>query len=382
MKIGIDARIIFKRGVGRYISNLVFNLLQIDSVNQYYLYLDKNSQLKEYIDAKNCILKRLNISNAFLFQQYYLPLAAKKDGIDILHGTDNAIPYIFPFYKNRLIVTIHDTMFIRPIKRAILKPTLKQRFIDFYNKISIPASAKKADHIITISDYSKKDIIKYLKIDENKITIIKEAVSEKYKIIKDEKLIKRVKEKYKITKPYILTSAASDLRKNSERILESFNIFNNTVENKYQLVITSIDDKELKTTNILEKIKQLNLEKNVILTGYVSDDDLVSLYNGAFIFLFPSIWEGFGLQVLEAFACGVPVITSDGTSLSEIAENAAYLVNPFSVDDIVHALLELERNEAKRKILIEKGLNRVKEFSWLKTAQETFELYKKVAENG
>ncbi len=382
MKIGIDARIIFKRGVGRYISNLVFNLLKIDKENQYYLYLDKNSQLKEYIDSKNCILKRLNISNAFLFQQYYLPLAVKKDGIDILHGTDNTIPYISPFFKKKSIVTIHDTMFIRPIKRAILRPTLKQKFIDVYNKISIPASAKKADHIITVSDYSKKDIIKYLKIDENKITTIKESVNEKYKIIKDEKMIKRIKEKYKITKPYILASAASDLRKNSERLLESFNIFNNTVENKYQLVITSIGEKELKTTNILEKIQQLNLEKYVILTGYVSDDDLVFLYNGAFIFLFPSIWEGFGLQVLEAFSCGVPVITSDGTSLSEIAENAAYLVNPFSVDDIVHALLELEKNDVKRENLIEKGLNRIKEFSWLKAAQGTLELYKKVVGNG
>lgn len=382
MKIGIDARIIFKRGVGRYISNLIFNLLALDKENQYFLYLDKNSQLKEYIDAKNCFLKRLNTSNAFLFQQYYLPEATRKDQIDVLHGTDNTLPYILPFYNKKMIVTIHDTMFIRPLKRAILKPTLKQRFIDIYNKISIPLSAKKASHIITVSEYSKQDIIKYLKVDENKITTIKEGVNEKYRIIKDEKMIKRIKERYNITKPYILATAASDLRKNTERVLEAFNIFNNIVEYKYQLVITSITQKELKTTNLPEKIKELNLEKHVVITGYVSDDDLILLYNGAFIFLFPSIWEGFGLQVLEAFACGVPVITSESTSLVEVAENSAYFVNPFSVDDIVRALLELEKNEAKRESLREKGLNRVKEFSWIKTAQQTLELYKKVADNG
>lgn len=382
MKIGIDARIIFKRGVGRYISNLVFNLLEIDRENQYYLYLDKNSQLKEYIDARNCFLKRLNTANAFLFQQYYLPKAAQKDGVDILHGTDNTIPYIYPFFNKKTIVTIHDTMFIRPLKRAILRPTLKQRLIDMYNKISIPISARKANHIITVSEYSKQDIIKYLKINADKITTIKEAVSDKYRIIRDEKQIKKIKEKYNIIKPYILTSAASDLRKNTERVLEAFKIFNSIVEYKYQLVITSIGEKELRTTNILEKIKELNLEKNVIITGYISDDDLVLLYNGSFIFLFPSIWEGFGLQVLEAFACGVPVITSESTSLVEVAEGSAFFVNPFSVDDIVQALLELEKNEVKREGLREKGLNKIKEFSWKKTAEQTLELYEQVYNNG
>lgn len=379
MKIGIDARIIFKRGVGRYISNLVKNLLEIDKENTYYIYLDKNSILKEYIEAKNCIIKRLKTSNAFLYEQYFLPLWAAKDEIDILHSTDNTCPYLLGFFKNKIVVTIHDTMFIRPLNRVILKPTIKQRFIDIYKKIGIPVSAKRADHIITISEYSKQDILKYLKANEEKVTVIYEAADKKYKVVNNEKLKKNMKEKYKITKPYILITAASDLRKNTEKKLEAFNIFNNIAGYKYQLVITSIDYTELKTTNILNKIKELNLEKNVIITGYVPDDDMVLLYNCAEVFLFASIWEGFGLQVLEAFACGCPVITSDNTSLKEIAKDAAIFVNPFMVDDIVRALLEMEKNDEKKKELIQKGFKRVKDFSWKETAKKTLEIYKKIA---
>jgi glycosyltransferase involved in cell wall biosynthesis len=377
MKIGIDARIIFRRGVGRYISNLVKNLLEIDRENTYYIYLDKNSILKEYIEANNCKIKRLKTSNAFLYEQFFLPLLAAKDGIDILHSTDNTCPYLAGFFKNKIVLTIHDTMFVRPINRVILKPTLKQRFLDIYKKIGIPLSAKRADHIITVSEYSKQDIIRYLKVKEEKVTVIYEAVDKKYSVINDEKAKKNMKEKYKIIKPYILITAASDLRKNTARALEAFNIFNNITGYKYQLVITSIDYKELKTTNIIDKIKELNLEKYVIITGYVSDDDMVLLYNCAGVFLFPSIWEGFGLQVLESFASGCPVITSDNTSLKEIAKDAAIFVNPFMVDDIVRGLLEMEKNEEKKRELIQKGFERLKDFSWRETAKKTIEVYKK-----
>lgn len=381
MKIGIDARIIFRRGVGRYISNLVKHLLEIDKTNTYYIYLDKKSVLNDYFEARNFFFKRLNTDNALLYEQTYLPNAAKNDGVDILHGTDNTLPML-PHYKGKRVVTIHDTMFIRPVSKAITKPTMKQRLIDVYNKLVIPASAKRADRIITVSGYSKQDIVKTLKVPEEKVTVIREGVEDRYRVVKNSKLIDKVRQKYGITKPYILISAASDIRKNSLRAIEAFNIFNNMTEYKYQLVIISIGAAELATTDIGKKIKEYNLEKYVIITGYVPDDDLVMLYNGAMFFLFPSIWEGFGLQVLEAFACGLPVITSDNTSLKEIAGDAAYFIDPFSVEDIVKGMIELEKSGDKAKELIGKGFRQAEKFSWKDTAKETLKMYEELAAGG
>jgi glycosyltransferase involved in cell wall biosynthesis len=272
-------------------------------------------------------------------------------------------------------------MYVRPLKKAVAKPTLKQKAIDIYNKISIPLSARIADAVITVSDYSKSDIIKYTGAREDKVSVIYEAADKKYAAINDVKKLEAIKRKYSIAKPFILLSAASDTRKNTIRALEAFNIFNNMTEFKYQLVITSIGKKEMATTNIAEKIKELNLEKYIIITEYAPEEDMILLYNTAFIFLFPSIWEGFGLQVLEAFSCGLPVVTSNNTSLSEVAGDAAMLIDPFSVEDIVRGLVEVEKSEAKRKTLVEKGLKRAGEFSWKTTAQETLKIYESTADN-
>jgi glycosyltransferase involved in cell wall biosynthesis len=381
MRIGIDARIIFKRGVGRYIENLVKNLLVIDRDNEYFIYLDRRSSLNEYIAAKNARLIRLNTDSAYIYEQFLLPAQAALDRIDVLHGTDNTLPFINPFYHGKKIVTIHDTMYVRPLKKAVAKPTLKQKAIDIYNKVSIPLSARIADAVITVSDYSKSDIIKHTGVKEDKVSVIYEAADKKYTAINEEKKLDAIKRKYSIMKPFILLSAASDTRKNTIRALEAFNIFNNMTEFKYQLVITSIGKKEMATTNIAEKIKELNLEKYIIITEYAPEEDMILLYNTAFIFLFPSIWEGFGLQVLEAFSCGLPVVTSNNTSLSEVAGDAAMLIDPFSVEDIVRGLVEVEKSEAKRKILVEKGIKRAAEFSWKTTAQETLKIYESTAAN-
>lgn len=382
MIIGIDGRIIFKRGVGRYIENLVKNLLEIDKINQYIVYLDRRSILKEYMDQKNCKFKRLNTESALLYEQILLPAQAAEDKVDVLHGTDNKLPLLYPFYRGKKVVTIHDTMFVRPLGKAIAKPTLKQRAVDVYNKISIPISGVIADHIITVSDYSKTDIIKNIHAKAEKITVIKEAADNRYKVIKDEKKLDTVRLKYQITKPFVLMSAASDTRKNTIRSLEAFNMFNHMTEFKYQLVITSIGKAEMATTKIAEKISELNLEKYVIITEYAVEEDMILLYNAAFLFLFPSMWEGFGLQVLEAFACGLPVVTSNNTSLAEVAGDAAQLINPYSVEDIVHGLSEVEKSAAKRGSLIEKGFKQVEKFSWKDTAQETLKIYEKVKASG
>lgn len=379
MRVGIDGRIIFRRGVGRYTANLVKNLIDASKQDEFYVYLDKNSVLTDFIRSKNLKFIRLNSANPLFYEQQELPKAAQKDGCEILHCPDNKLPVFNREFKGKKIVTIHDTMFVRPISMAIAKPTLKQRALDAYLKYIVPASAKTADAVITVSEYSKSDIMKRINIKPEKISVVTEGVEPKYKQTGENKKTAAVKERFGITKPFILMTAASDLRKNFDRAVEAFNLFNNMTEYKYQLVITSLGPEELRTTKIAEKIKELNLDKYVSLTGYISDDEMIALYNSALFFLFPSIWEGFGLQVLEAFACGLPVVCSKTTSLGEVAGDAAMNIDPYSVEDITRAMTELEKSEAKRQQLREKGFKQLERFSWKEAAIKTLEIYKKTA---
>lgn len=379
MRIAIDGRIIFRRGVGRYTANLVQNLIEVSKQDEFFVYLDKNSVLTDFMRSKNLKFIRLNSANPLFYEQHELPKAAMKDRCEILHCTDNKLPVFSAKFKGKKIVTIHDTMFVRPLSMAIAKPTLKQRAMDAYLKYTIPASAKIADEVITVSEYSKSDIVKRMNVKPEKISVVTEGVEPKYRQMGENKKTETVKERFGITKPFILMTAASDLRKNFDRAVEAFNIFNNLTEYKYQLVITSLGPDELKTTKISEKIKELNLDKYVSLTGYISDDEMIALYNSALFFLFPSIWEGFGLQVLEAFACGTPVICANTTSLGEVAGDAAMNIDPYSVEDITRAMTELEKSEAKRQQLREKGFKQLEKFSWKEAAVKTLEIYRKTA---
>src|SRR6056297_270550 len=132
----------------------------------------------------------------------------------------------------------------------------------------------------------------------------------------------------------------------------------------------------------MEKIKELNLEKYIVITDYVPDDEMVLLYNGAFFLFFPSFWEGFGLQVLEAFACGLPVITSNNTSLKEVAGEGAYFIDPFSVEDMVKGMSEVERSAAKRRALVLKGKKQLQLYSWKDAAVKTLNVYREVVYGG
>lgn len=382
MRVAIDGRIIFRRGVGRYTANLVKNIIEASKQDEFYVYLDKNSVLTDFMRSKNLKFIRLNSANPLFYEQFELPKAAQRDGCEILHCTDNKLPVMSRIFRGKKIVTIHDTMFVRPLSMAIAKPTMKQRALDAYMKYVIPASAKIADAVITVSEYSKSDIIKRMNIEQEKITVVTEGVEPKYRQTPENKKTAAVRERLGITKPFILMTAASDLRKNFDRAVEAFNLFNNMTEYKYQLVITSLGAEELRTTKITEKIKELNLDKYVTITGYISDDEMIALYNSALFFLFPSIWEGFGLQVLEAFACGLPVVCSNTTSLGEVAGDAAMNIDPYSVEDITRAMTELEKSEAKRLQLRERGFKQLERFSWKEAAVKTLEIYKKTAGAG
>lgn len=303
----------------------------------------------------NCSIskpKTLNKYLAHLWTHFILPF---KSG-NLLFCPANIAPIFVPKSKN-LIITIHDTAFLT-------YPNSFSNFFRLYYKLIIPINIKRADKIITISISSKKEIERYYPNTIEKIEVIYHGFDKKFKNLD----IKKEKQ--------ILYVGSMNERKNFIGVLKAFELLQNI---KYKLLIVgnfnnnfAIDDK---TKEILQKAKK---NQNIEFRSDVSDEELVKVYNLASIFIFPSFYEGFGLPVLEAMACGTPVICSDSSSLPEVGGDAVVYCNPNSIDDIKEKI-ELVLNDTNlQQNMIAKGLERAKEFSWEKSAMEHQKLFEEV----
>jgi glycosyltransferase involved in cell wall biosynthesis len=233
---------------------------------------------------------------------------------------------------------------------------------------------KKAEKIITISEFSKKDISKYIKYPEEKIEVIPPAVDHNlYYQNRDKKALKkyRIREDEKV----ILYVGAEDPRKNVHFLINSFSKLKNRIPQVKLLKVGMPNDIGVRG-KLLKHIESLNLQKDVIFTGYVSESELAEIYNAVDLFVFPSLYEGFGLPPLEAMACGTPVITSNTSSLPEVVGDAAITVDPYDVNRFAEEMYELLTSEALRQEMIKKGLERSKLFNWDKSAKKTLKVYK------
>jgi glycosyltransferase involved in cell wall biosynthesis len=249
-----------------------------------------------------------------------------------------------------------------------------------YNGL-VSTAARRANAIITVSEYSKADIVKRLGIPEERIHVIGNAVDGSHKPITDTRVIDGVRERYGIGPKYLLYFGGFDMRKNVERVIRAYAALPEPTRREYQLVIAGRlhllghplypDPRPL--------VQKLGLDDYVVVTGQIREQDKPPLYSGATVYLFPSLYEGFGIEVLEAMACGTAVITSNTTSLPEVAGDAACLVDPYDVAAIRNAIDELLEDVEKRDDLRERALARAADFSWARVAEQTIEVYKKLA---
>ncbi len=285
-----------------------------------------------------------------LWEQIELPFYLKKLGNPLLLNLVNTAPI---FYRNQ-IVTIHDLAFLRYPK------WFSRKFYYFY-RFLIPKIALNSLKIVTVSEFSKKEMVSILNIPEEKVEVVYNAISEKFK--HDPSVEK---------KNYILAVSSLDPRKNLEKLILAFVRLN---LKDYKLVIVGSESKIFSSIKIRNLIKE---NDNVELTGYVSDDKLVKLYQQAKLFVYPSFYEGFGLPPLEAMACGTPVIVSNVTSLPEVCGNAAYYVNPYDINDIARGIETVLKDEELQKELIHKGLKRVSLFSWKKSARRLIKIIEEI----
>lgn len=361
--IGIDAHVLGDKSGGNetYYRNLISNLSENVQKNVI-LFINKNVDLSELnFNGRVVVFKS---KNAFVRNFLEIPYLAYKYKLECLH-----MQYFIPFLRPcPIVVTIHDISF----EHFDDIFTKKEMFIQ---KKLIPYAARKSDKILTVSEFSKQDICKYYGCEPEKVIVTHNGKSDSYKKVDLTDVQKKeLREKYKLPEEYILYVGNIQPRKNLKRLLQAYVEY--AVDNKAAKPLVIVGKKAWMYDSIFEEIKQNHLEQQVYFTGYVEECDLAAIYTEALFFVYPSIFEGFGLPVLEAMACGTPVITSDITSIPEVAGDACYMIDPYSVDEISRALKIFTEDSLLREEFAKKGVKRAAMFDWKKTAQKTEEVYR------
>jgi len=380
MKIGINLLALLpgvSGGIEFYIRNLLASLAQIDKENHYYLFVNQNNHHTFHFNQANfeCVDVGISARPQFrrvAWEQIYLPVAASKLNLNILHSPT----YTWPVYSGVPgVVTICDMLY-RVYPGFISEPKLT------FWKVFIPWSVRRCRKVITISENSKKDIVHYLHIKPEKVVVTPLALDKNIENIGQPSRgeIDDVCSKYGIKRPYIISVGGVGKHKNPISLVRALSVLNRRLGiTSLSLVITGNDYGAKR--KIEAGAASLGIEKFVHLPGYVPREDLPALYSGAISYVSTSYFEGFGLTVLEAMACGTPVVTSDRASLPEVVGDAATIVDPDSTDQLVEAIYRLLLDEPLRDEMIRRGYRRVKNFSWGKTAKLTLETYREVAGN-
>lgn len=358
MKIAIDYTLAKSHigGMGVFVRNIVKKLQKNDKGNKYLL-----TENPIDFDKKNLSTKIISVIKQHLWYQIRFPQILNKINANILYSPNPPSPF---FYKKPIILTIPDMAFV--YEDSISKISKVYILINYF------LAAKKAKHITTFSKFSKRDIQKILRVKPEKISIIPLAASNKFNTKKNKVSIKNTLQKYKITKKFILCTPGSFLpRKNAKDLLIAYSNLKNCIRKK--LCVVLVGNTENKHYKILNKfIKELGIPDSVIFTGYIKSEtvDILNLYKEAFIFAYPSLYEGFGMPPLEAMQCGIPVIVYNKTSLPEVVGNSGLIVNDSK--ELKNAIENLFTNKNLYKTFAKRGLRKAKEFNW-KSSAKSFE---------
>jgi glycosyltransferase involved in cell wall biosynthesis len=381
MRIGIDARQISHRkrhGLRTYVENLVAALLKIDKRNQYFLYLDSKDPFKLHnVDAKNTIKIlpwHIKILSTLLNDRIFIPIHTKRDKLDLIHYPGNPVNFR---HKTKTVVTIPDAIPFFQKGRSLLQTGIRNALLREYQIKNINTAVKSARSIITISEKSKEDLILTANIPTEKLHVIHLGVNENFKRIEDKKKLIEITDKFDLSPEFLLGFA----HKSGARILQAYSSLPPNLRKEYKIGLICMEDRFPK--ELQKIISEKNIEESIRCIPPVSEEELVALYNAAALFVFPSLYEGFGLPVIEAMACACPVICTRRGSLPEVTGDAAlYIENVQDISAFVSELKEkiqgaLTDKELQAR-LIERGLEQAKKYSWITTARETLKIYESV----
>jgi len=382
MKIGIDARKIRDFGVGTHIENLIRYIPEFDTENEYFIVHYPGD--KEYVPRTGSNIRLVpDTSPKYSIRELVvLPFKMGKLRLDLFHATHYTLPPIRPC---KGVVTIHDVIHLR------FPEYLPHPAAYYYAKGMMWAAAKSAKKVITVSECSKQDIVSYLGVSEEKIEVVYNGIEvnvktpvvrqdtgclEEIRTPGDSKDNRGLKERFGISRKYILYLGNFLPHKNHEMLVKAYSLLKHQYKIDHCLVLVGKNEKLRQTLETL--IAKENLENDVILTGFAEPEWLPVLYARADLFVYPSLYEGFGLQALEAMTYHIPVAISDISALPEIAGDAAIQFNPKSAENMADTIYRVLTDQKLRTSLIENGKQRLKLFSWQEMARKTVEIYQHV----
>jgi len=386
IRVGIDARFYgpVGKGLGRYVQEIVDNisLINLDNKEKFEFVIFLSAENFDQFVCANPFVRKIKISLSWYSwrEQLFFPRIIKKEKIDLMHYPHFNVPIFCPV---PFVVTIHDLILTRfPSRRASTLPASLYWLKHLAYHLIIRIAVRRSRQVITVSEFTKQDIISRLKVRAEKITVTYEGVADLSIANKSKNEIVDVDvlNKYNLSTPYLLYVGNAYPHKNLTKFVEIFNDLHLKYPN-FSLVMVGKDDYFYQQVKLVAE--KLNLwhkdnAKNIIFfPGYVPDLDLQVLYRQAFAYIFPSLYEGFGLPPLEAMFQSCPVVSSNQASLPEILGEAAIYFNPYDEQDIKDKISSLIDDASLRQALIAKGLERVKMFDWYKCALETFNVYRK-----
>lgn len=378
MRIGIEGQRLYrkkKHGMDMVALELIKNLQLIDQDNEYIVFVKPDEDRGCIPNAPNFRIVELSGGPYPIWEQFALAKAAEKHGCDLLHCTSNTAPIRC---KIPLITIIHDIIYLESISLFKKGGTLYQKFGNMYRRFVVPIVARKSKIVTTVSEFECQRMRKIMGLGNNLVAVYN-GVGEHFRKITDQEILEKAKKKYNLPDNYLFFLGNTDPKKNTPNVLKAFADFNASSKIKYKLVM--LDYERTALLQVLNSIGHPEIINDIVMTGYVPNIEMPAIINQCKVFLYPSLRESFGIPILEGMACGVPVITSNTSSMPEIAGDAASIVDPTKPSEITEAIKKILSDSSYNHMLCEKGVERAKKFSWKVMAQNYLELYKKITCN-
>lgn len=370
MNICMDARgakLYAGTGIGTYTARILENIISIDSRNSYRFFWP-NDGYDFLMGKSNINLTLFGERNKKFWDEVFLPAQVRKNNCDILHLPQNGLGLPKTKYCS-YVATVHDLI------PYVMPETCGKSYLDKFLQ-DMPYILEKCDKVITVSNYSKQDIIKYFNLPEDNIKVTYLAADSRFRLIDKDTAWEFLKKEYNYSNDFILYLGGFSPRKNVDGLLEAYSRVYRELPGYYDLVLigASRDNHyELK-----KKAESMGLTDRVVFTGYVPYEHLPYFYNCSTLFVYPSLYEGFGLPPLEAMTCGTPTITTSVTSIPEVVGDGALLTDPYNIDGLTEKIYKTISDSEFRDKLSAKALRRAYNFSWKKTAIETIRVYEEV----
>jgi glycosyltransferase involved in cell wall biosynthesis len=368
VRIGIDARKLHDFGIGTYIRNLLRQLSRLDRETDFVILCRPEDREALASLGENFRPVPETAGNYSVAEQVKVPLALRREGVTLFHAPHYVLP---PLVRCNSVVTIHDCIHL------MFPQYLPNRFALAYARASIGMAARRATRVLTVSESSKRDILRFVDTQPDKIDVIYNAYDERFGVEPREEDVVRVRERFQLHDEFVLYAGNVKPHKNVERLIQAFHLLRQRGLDHLKLVI--IGDEVSRYAALRRAVHKHQLHQNVRFLGYLPEETLAVMYRLAGVFVFPSLYEGFGLPPLEAMASGTPVVTSNVSSLPEVAGDAAILVDPYDPAAIADGIETVLTDERVRREMRRKGLERARQFSWEASVRRVRDIYLEAA---